>query len=93
MVEFGLNWMVIFRKEGTNVEEMTSYFEEHETKVVGTVFDKATVTNLRTGEDSDTEIVAFALSSPGKIFVPMDIRFELGLKEIQPFVYAAYERD
>lgn len=91
MADFRIGWVVVFQKDGLDLEGMKHYFINKGTKVVDTKEDTLTVCNERTGLEEDRDCVIFFLDSEG-IVIPFDIRSELNLRRVEDYIYMPIAR-
>ena len=91
MVEFGLCFAIVFRKEGLDEAGMQIYLQNHGIEVTEIIDDE--IINLETKEKED-EVRIFICKKDGALYIPLDVKMELNLMPDpnQKYVYYPIER-
>lgn len=91
MVEFGICFAIVFRKEGLDEAGMRTYLQNHGIEVTEIMDDE--IINFETKEKED-EVSIFICKKDRALFVPFDVQRELNLMPDpnQKYVYYPIER-
>lgn len=91
MVEFGICFAIVFRKESLDEAGMRTYLQNHGIEVTEIVDDD--IINFENKEKED-EVSIFICKKDGALFVPFDVQRELNLMPDpnQKYVYYPIER-